>query len=414
MDYRSMVNPTYLTAKSTLYMLAGAGNEDAKSVIAALGAQDELVQNRQKQNGQKLPMPESDVKALMAGTSLAVEARYEALSRYMRREGCKALMDIACGYTPRSLYCDKAGIDYVGVDVPVVAEELLGFASKVGVGTAHPAYVGGDATNAASLLAAADLLGGELLISCEGLTQYLSADEFEQLIGGIREILIQHGGAWVTSDFGVDYEAFATANMASPDAVKLYNAARRQATSASNIYNEGVAYWDAEKKQAFLEAHGMIVEKLPFWAEDVRLNLLEGMPEAWKDNIRRLLKSSSLWRMTVDPNYERKPVIQGAKEVDNLRISYASQDDTLLCAVSGRVDTISAPALLEVFENHYDGISRVRIDAGKLEYISSAGLRVLLMAIKKLGEGSVTVTNASEPVKEIFETTGFDQMIVVE
>lgn len=72
MDYRSMVNPTYLTAKSTLYMLAGAGNEDAKRVIAALGAQDELVQNRQNKNGQKLPMPESDVKALMAGTSLAV------------------------------------------------------------------------------------------------------------------------------------------------------------------------------------------------------------------------------------------------------------------------------------------------------------------------------------------------------
>ena len=81
MDYRAMVNPTYLTAKSTLYMLAGAGNEDAKSVIAALGTQNELVQNRQKQNGQKLPMPESEVKALMAGTSLAVEARYEALSR---------------------------------------------------------------------------------------------------------------------------------------------------------------------------------------------------------------------------------------------------------------------------------------------------------------------------------------------
>lgn len=57
MDYRSMVNPTYLTAKSTLYMLAGAENEDAKKVIAALGTQNELVQNRRKENGQKLPMP---------------------------------------------------------------------------------------------------------------------------------------------------------------------------------------------------------------------------------------------------------------------------------------------------------------------------------------------------------------------
>ena len=246
------------------------------------------------------------------------------------------------------------------------------------------------------------------------MTQYLSADEFTQFIGGIREILIRHGGAWVTSDFGVDYEAFATANMVSPDAVKLYNDARKQATSASNIYNEGVAFWNAEKKQAFLEAHGMIVEKLPFWAEDEHLTLLDSMPDAWKENIKRLLKYSSLWKMTVNTNFENKPGIQGAKEVDNLNITYSADDDTLLCVVSGRVDTISAPALLEVFENHYEGIVRVRIDAEKLEYISSAGLRVLLMAVKKLGQGSVTVTNASEAVKEIFETTGFDQMIAVE
>lgn len=409
-----MVNPTYLTAKSTLYMLAGAGNEDAKKVIVALGTQDELVQNRRKENGQKLPMPESEVKALMAGTTLAVEARYEALSRYMQKENCKSLLDIACGYTPRALYCEKAGIDYVGVDVPVVAEELLGFASKAGIGTVHPAYVGGDATNAASLLAASDLLKGQLLISCEGLTQYLSADEFAQFIGGIREILIQHGGAWVTSDFGVDYEAFATANMVSPDAVRLYNEARRQATSASNIYNEGVAYWETEKKQAFLESHGMIVEKLPFWEEDEHLALLDSMPETWKNNIKRLLNSSSLWRMTVNPSLDKKPIIQGAKEVDNLNITYSKFDNTLLCVVNGRVDTISAPALLEVFENNYDGITSVRIDAKALEYISSAGLRVMLMAVKKLGEGSVTVVNATEPVKEIFETTGFDQMITVE
>lgn len=78
------------------------------------------------------------------------------------------------------------------------------------------------------------------------------------------------------------------------------------------------------------------------------------------------------------------------------------------------MDTISAPALLEVFENNCEGIMRVRIDAEKLEYISSAGLRVLMMAVKKLGQASVTVINASEPVREIFGTTGFDRMIAVE
>lgn len=55
-----MVNPTYLTAKSTLYMLADAGMRRQKKVIAALGTQNELVQNRRKENGEKLPMPDSE------------------------------------------------------------------------------------------------------------------------------------------------------------------------------------------------------------------------------------------------------------------------------------------------------------------------------------------------------------------
>ena len=55
----------------------------------------------------------------------------------------------------------------------------------------------------------------------------------------------------------------------------------------------------------------------------------------------------------------------------------------------------------------------IMVDAGELEYISSAGLRVLLMAVKKLGADSVTVCNTSDAVKEIFETTGFDQLITV-
>ncbi|MBR1496540.1 MAG: STAS domain-containing protein [Oscillospiraceae bacterium] len=109
-------------------------------------------------------------------------------------------------------------------------------------------------------------------------------------------------------------------------------------------------------------------------------------------------------------------MLAGAGNEDAKRVIAAlgTYNDTLLCVVRGRVDTISAPALLEVFENHCGGIRRVKIDAEKLEYISSAGLRVLLMAVKKLGQGSVTVVNASESVKEIFETTGFDQMVRVE
>ena len=180
--------------------------------------------------------------------------------------------------------------------------------------------------------------------------------------------------------------------------------------ASANIYNEGVTNWDEGKKLAFLAEHGFSVEKLPFYYDDQEETLLAGLPENWKAAFLRLLGSASLWKMTLSDGKVREK-IEGAKEVQNLKIDYKKENSVLYCAVTGRIDTISAPALLEVFENNYDGITGIKVDAEKLEYISSAGLRVLLMAVKKAGQG--TVINASDAVKEIFETTGFDQIIDV-
>ena len=394
-------------------MLAGAGNEDARRIIGALGAQDELRQKTQKGAGGKSPIPEADAKALMVGTMAAVEARYEALGRYMRTEGYTNLLDIACGYTPRSLYCAQAGIDYVGVDVPVVAEELQAMFEGLGIEMDHPAYVGGDATNAASLMAAADMLQGTVLVSCEGLMQYLAEDEFEQFLGGVREVLSKHGGVWVTSDMGVDYETFATACMSSPDAAELYHAARRQTMAASNIFNEGVSFWDEDRRLSFIEGHGFRVEQVPFYHDDEDLVMLRNVPEAWRKAITERLDASRLWVMSVDEDYRGSQAIEGASQVENLSIEYARQGAILHCKEDGRIDTISAPTLMEVIDANCDGASELRMDTKGLEYISSAGLRVLMMALKRMGEGSVTVLNATDGVREIFETTGFDEFINV-
>ena len=246
MDYRTMVNPTYLTAKSTVFMLAVAGNEDAKRMIAGLGLNDSLT----KKDPSDQSIPEAEAKALMTGVTVAIEARYAALSRMLKHDGYKNLLDVACGYTPRALFCQKNGISYAGLDVPVVAEELQKFADKEGIGKV---YHGGDATNAASLSAAVDGFEGEVLISCEGLLQYLSPSEFEQFLDGIRQILEKHAGAFVTSDMGVKYEPFATANMSSPE---LYDASRKKTMKTSDIYNDGVGRMDRDKVRAFIEARG--------------------------------------------------------------------------------------------------------------------------------------------------------------
>ena len=401
MDYRTMVNPTYLTAKSTVFMLAIAGNEDAKRMIAGLGLEETLA----KRDSSDTLVSEADAKALMTGVTVAIEARYAALSRTLKNDGWKNLLDVACGYTPRAIFCKKNGISYAGLDVPVVAEELQQFADKEGLGKV---YFGGDATNAASLNAAADGLEGEVLISCEGLLGYLSLSEFDQFLDGIRQILEKHSGAFVTSDLGVKYEPFAKANMNDPDA---YDASRKRTMKQSDIYNDGVGRMDREKVKAFIEAHGMRVEKLPFYYGDEALSMLQALPGPWKEKYFDLLQNACVWKVTLDPDDRQKASVNGAEKIKNLTVDYHTTGSVLEMTVSGRIDTISAPTILKVFDECSDGISSVRVKAQELEYISSAGLRTLMIMVKKLGQGSVTVEGASDDVKEIFATTGFDGII---
>lgn len=180
----------------------------------------------------------------------------------------------------------------------------------------------------------------------------------------------------------------------------------------SNIYNGIFKLKTKEEKQAFLEANGLKVEKLPFYHGDENLQMLHAILPEKKDAMLDQLSKSSIWKLTLDTSATVCNKIAGAKEVDNLRIDFSVEGDVLTCKPTGRIDTISAPVLLEILEQNCAGLKEMKLDAKDLEYISSAGLRVLLMAVKKLGK--VMVFNTLEAVKEIFEATGFDQMMSVE
>ena len=83
--------------------------------------------------------------------------------------------------------------------------------------------------------------------------------------------------------------------------------------------------------------------------------------------------------------------------------------------LEGRLDTVSAPELEKQLRDSLNGVSELTLDFGKLEYISSAGLRVLLSAQKLMSkQGSMKLTNVSETVMEIFEVTGFSDILTIE
>lgn len=89
--------------------------------------------------------------------------------------------------------------------------------------------------------------------------------------------------------------------------------------------------------------------------------------------------------------------------------------DELVLEITGRVDTITAPTLDKTINENLANVKSLILDLKGLEYISSAGLRVLLGAQKKMSQiGSMKLKNVCELVMEVFEMTGFADILNIE
>ena len=89
--------------------------------------------------------------------------------------------------------------------------------------------------------------------------------------------------------------------------------------------------------------------------------------------------------------------------------------DELTIALTGRLDTTTAPLLEQELQNSLAGVESLIFDLQALEYISSAGLRVLLYAQKVMNrQGSMVVRNANDMIQEVFDITGFADILTIE
>lgn len=411
-DLRTAVNPVYQTAQAALRMLVTAKNEDAIRYSSMMGIENDINSAWEKEHQDENIFTEQEARDLMKANALGVEARYEGITRLLKETDSKNMLDIACGYTPRALTCQKAGIDYVGLDVPIVVEKLNEVAGKLFDQTAHPVYVSGDATNAASLAGAADLMQGKLFISSEGLLQYLNRSELEQLMAAVRTVLLRHGGAWFTSDMDVQYNQLAVISVGSPDAMARYRKSWQKIGEARGYMFNNTHLKSTEDKIAIFEANGLHVEQVPFYTEDTVLEMLCAMSPEKQQKEKEAMSGFRFWKITAKTDVTQTPS-SVAVERENLVVTSKVEAGKLCLGLTGRVDTLSAPDVLRVFEEAAAGqaLSGVVVDGFGLEYISSAGLRVLMIMVKRLG--SVCINGASDSIKEIFETTGFNDVIDV-
>ncbi len=98
-----------------------------------------------------------------------------------------------------------------------------------------------------------------------------------------------------------------------------------------------------------------------------------------------------------------------------MTISKNVNGEALTITIEGRLDTTTAPQLETELKKSLDGIKTLVLDIAALEYISSAGLRVLLSAQKVMNkQGEMTIKGANEAIMEIFEVTGFVDILNIE
>ena len=99
-----------------------------------------------------------------------------------------------------------------------------------------------------------------------------------------------------------------------------------------------------------------------------------------------------------------------------MEVKFNKQDTTLTVVISGNIDTVTAPELDSQLQENLSGIKDLVLDFAAVDYISSAGLRVILMANQQLedADGTMTIKNANDDVRDVFEMTGFDSLLNLE
>ena len=98
-----------------------------------------------------------------------------------------------------------------------------------------------------------------------------------------------------------------------------------------------------------------------------------------------------------------------------MKIEKKQDGGALVIALEGRLDTTTAPELERELKDSLGGITELTFDMARLDYISSAGLRVLLLAHKTMKkQGGMKLINLSEIVREVLDVTGFSDILTVE
>lgn len=407
------VNPVFNTAKMTVFQLASTGEKDAAAIAERLNLTFEETQN----SASSKASPEQ-----MNTSLIMLETRWRTCAAIAEETGCKTLVDLPCGYTPRAQAMAQKGIAYYGLDLPAAIAEaepaILSLIDQDQRPLVH--FCGVDATNGESLKEALKDAEGPLCITTEGLLMYFTDSEVGALCDNIRMILKERGGCWLTADPEAGMQYILTMQPIAGDRfMEIMMQSKTTAEDKSdvnvggnslNVSPRGDAAENMKNAMKFLAAHGLRAERMILSEYMPEINSLSKVTPDQAQAIQQNMQKCAYWKITPMDTSVAVDAADLSSESFDVQANVANE--TLNLSLKGRVDTLTAPNLLALYERikAEHTLRAVAIDCGELAYISSAGLRVLLI-MKKGSPDGVRLSGINASVREILAQTGFDSIL---
>ena len=410
MSVRSMqirVNPVYLTAKTAVCLMEKAGIPGAAKIARALALEDKAL------------LPKMTDAETILGNALVVEAKYRTMCRLIEASGIKTVVDLPCGYTPKAMYMTEHARNFVGLDLPIVVQEVEPIIRPLVSKAAEASFRGVDATNYPSLKAALHDVSGPLCIATEGMMMYFSEEEADTVIANIQRLLREYGGCWITPDpeyalqFCGTFQAVFGEEALAKLMVTKDTAQGQSAVAAlgnSFIIEPSDIPASQARAEALLTRHGLKAKKINLGEHMPELSVYKQLAPEQIVRFKEAMRHCHYWVITLD---ETNGLQDTARFMEDqpFALEYALEKGILHLSLCGRLDTISAPQLLLVWEkvNHGGNIEGIRIDCTRLKYISSAGIRLLLEIQENCGR-TLVFSGVNAKVKEILQQNGLVEM----
>ena len=416
-------NPVSKTAVTTLALRAAAGYEKAAEILKRLNVDMEYYKNT------------AVTDELIRNVGIMIhELRHVAMNRTIEETGIDNIFDLPCGYSQRVFEMLDLGKTYVGGDLPAVIESFLPVVNEMLTDEEKKrvAFKVTDATSYESLEKAVAHIDGPVCIPMEGLTVYLNKEEKTRLISNMKRLLTQKGGCWLAADvetmsyYRAGIGTFAESKEEAQQMIKAFLTAfstqsdsdilgtvlmERKDKNASDLSGG----FDLDAMEKVYNAYGLKVERIPYYRDDLELKTFSKLTPEQIAKLKALIRQVHIWKITSDPNVSIDASKQNSYEEGDFSSTFRNASGRLQIKLCGRVDSITAPVFLKAWEEEVKTgkVDSVVTDCADLKYISSAGLRVLLIIKKSLPGNEFILHNVNEPIMEILDTTGFSDLFTV-